>query len=44
LSLSWLGVVAELFAGVGVAFCAVAVQRRRSGGPAEPRTGAPVSR
>jgi hypothetical protein len=43
LSLSWLGVVAELVAAVGVAFCAVAVQRRRSGGTAEPRTGAPVS-
>ena len=44
LSLSWLGVLAELVAGVGVAFCAVAVQRRRSEGSAERRTGAPVSR
>jgi hypothetical protein len=44
LSLSWLGVLAELVAGAGVAFCAVAVQRRRSEGAAERGIGAPVSR
>ena len=43
LSLSWLGVLAELVAGVGVAFCSVAVQRRRAEGSAERRLGAPVS-
>jgi len=44
LSLSWLGVLAELIAGVGVALCSVAVQRRRAEGRAERRMGAPVSR
>jgi hypothetical protein len=44
LSMSWFGVLAELVAGVGVAFSAVAVQRRRAGGSAERRLGAPVSR
>jgi hypothetical protein len=44
LSLSWFGVLAELVAGVGVAFCAVAVQRRLGEGSAERRTGARVSR
>jgi hypothetical protein len=44
LSLSWLGVLAELVAGVGVAFCAVAVQRRRSEGSPEHRLAPPVSR
>jgi hypothetical protein len=44
LALSWLGVFGELFAGVGVALCSVAVQRRRAEGSAERRLGAPVSR
>jgi hypothetical protein len=43
LSLSWLGVLAELLAGVGVAFCFVVVQRRRAAGSAERPMGAPVS-
>jgi hypothetical protein len=43
LSLSWLGVLAELVAGVGIAFCFAAVQRRRAEGGAERPMGAPVS-
>ena len=43
LSLSWLGVLAELVAAVGVAFCAVAVQRLRSEGSAEHNVAPPVS-
>ncbi|MGD0808799.1 MAG: hypothetical protein ABSA91_03720 [Acidimicrobiales bacterium] len=43
LSLSWLGVLAELVAGVGVAFCFVAAQRHRAAGGAERQVGAPVS-
>ena len=43
-SMSWLGVIAELVAGVGVAFCFVAVQRGRAEGSAERRMGAPVPR
>jgi DUF3040 family protein len=44
LSLSWLGVLAELVAGAGVALCSVAVQRRRAEGSAERRLRTPVSR
>ena len=44
LSLAWLGVLAELIAGVGVALCSVAVQRRRAEGRAGHRSGAPASR
>ncbi len=44
LSLSWLGVFAELVAGVGVTLCSVAVQRRRAKGSPERRLGPPVSR
>jgi Protein of unknown function (DUF3040) len=43
LSLSWLGVLAELVAAGGVALCSVAVQRRRAEGTAERRLGEPVS-
>ena len=44
LSLSWLGVFAELVAGIGVALCSLAVQRRRAEGSAERRLGPPGSR
>jgi hypothetical protein len=43
LSLSWLSVFAELVSGVGIAFCFVAVQRRRAEGGAERPMGAPVT-
>jgi hypothetical protein len=43
LSLSWLGVFAELVAGVGIAFCFVAVQRLRAEGGTERPMEAPGS-